>query len=127
MPTINQNELAQEAFQYREINPGSNAPKKNGHLQQTKLSQSKIEVTYLKTHQSALSKYMHNLGVNSDNKRAINKLYKRLVTLDNIMKVYSHPMQVFFNQLITGNLKPLHGASSAVFSPKLSTLKSQKS
>ena len=118
--------LGQEAFQYGEIQRGCSNAKLNGHLQLTKLSQSKIELSYMKSHHAALQKYMTHIGVNCDNKRLINKLYKRSVTPDNIIKLYPNPMQIFFGYLIEGNLSKLINTSCAVFSPKISDLTKSK-
>jgi hypothetical protein len=114
-----QNLLAPEPYKYGEIQRGSQTAKTNGHLQQTKLSQSKIENSYVKSHHAALQKYMTEIGVNSDNKRLINKLYKKLIDNDNIMKVYSHPIGIFFNALIEGDIIMLYGKSSASFKPSI--------
>jgi hypothetical protein len=119
MENTNLTDLTPEPYQYGETQSGVKSKKLNDHLQLTRLSQSKIEITYIKSHFETLQKYMRDIEINSDNKRLINKLYKKLINLDNIIKVYSHPISIFFNALIEGDLKLLSKSSSSYFKPSI--------
>lgn len=60
-----------------------------------------------------LNKILSLYNVNPWKKREIIRLFKKLVTRDNIIAIHSHPIQEFLSHLLTGNITKLETYSSS--------------
>lgn len=108
----------------------------NGDLscnnKQTKLSQKSMESIYILNHRTTFHRFIRaKLNLKWEQKKKLLDYYDMLVGMsekkfminkENIMRIYAHPMQVFYEALLDNKLQELMDKSSVYFAPKISDL-----
>ena len=99
---------------------------------QTKLSQKSMETIYIENHRTTFHRFIRAKEYLSwDHKKKILAIYDSLVgpspkkfaiNKENILEIYAHPMQVFYEALIDNRYMELFNQSSVYFPPKISDL-----
>lgn len=113
MQTGTNNPLAQEPYQLGCNPTGSSTITQKAD--KVRLSQTKIELNYMKSHRKIVAQLLQDQNIDSHTKRLIMQIYDKAITVDNIISYWPYPIFEFTQHLCNGTLPQLlQRCSSAV-------------
>lgn len=105
MQTGTNNPLTPDSYQLGDNPSGSGIIKQQ--FDKVRLSQAKIELSYIKSHRTTVSTLLQEQNIESPTKRLIMQLYDKTINTDNIISYFPYPVFEFTQHLCNGTLQEL--------------------